>query len=125
MNGRKISAETSALFEKRIKTFNKQKLTSHERKKSNDKIKRTCRTDYRNWVARWIDKIEEADNRGDLRTVFKVTKAVSGTNGSFASKQPTTTAAGLKIQNPVELRKKVLADPARNVADGIRPTTRG
>ena len=44
-----------------------------------------------------------ADNKGDSRSIFHATKAVSGTNTSFGGKQPTMRDDGKRIQTQEEL----------------------
>ena len=85
-NDRTISEESKTLFEKRKREFIKSKPTVNERKKWNKRIKNACRQDYRDWVARWVDTIEKADDKGDNRAIFHTTKAVSGSNTPFDSK---------------------------------------
>ena len=54
-------------------------------------------------MARWVSKIEEADNKGDSRSIFHATKAVSGSNTAFGGKQPTMRDDGKRIQTQEEL----------------------
>ena len=77
-NGRVVSKETKALFEKRAREFQKQKPTADRRKRWNKKIRIACRNDYRKWVPIWVQKIERADNQGDTKAIFRGVKALSG-----------------------------------------------
>ena len=83
-NGRTISEESKALFEKRKREFSKSKPTANERKKWNKRIKNACRQDYRDWMARWVDTIEKTNN-----TIFHTTTTLSDSNTPFGSKKPT------------------------------------
>ena len=58
-----VSNETQDLFEQRKAAFTKNTPTKQERKEWNKKIKNRCRDDYREWVARWVQEIERADER--------------------------------------------------------------
>ena len=80
-----------------------QRSKSEERKEWNKKVKNRCRDDYHEWVGRWVQEIERADERGDTREVYRGTKAISGQTCSFASNQPTIDEAGHRIQNASEL----------------------
>ena len=83
-----MSQETKALFERRAKEYQKQKPTAERRKSWNKKIQIACRNDYRSWVARWVDKIEQADNRGDTKAIYRGVKNLSGSS-AFSTTKPT------------------------------------
>ena len=87
-NGRVVSKETKELFTKRVREYQKKEPTKERRKEWNKKIRIACRNDYRQWVARWAQKIEDADNRGDTREIYRGVKALSGKQFG-ASKRPT------------------------------------
>ena len=74
-NGRVVSQDTKALFESRAKEYQKEKPTAAKRKAWNKKIQIACRNDYRLWVSKWVQKIEQADNRGDMKAIYSGVKA--------------------------------------------------
>ena len=83
-----VSATTKELFERRAKEFKRGKPTSEQRKQWNAKIRNACRTDYRSWVSRWVERIERADNKGDTRTIYQAVKALGG-SAAFERTKPT------------------------------------
>ena len=87
-NGRVVSETTKELFERRAKAFKRVTPTSEQRKKWNMKIRNACRNDYRGWVARWVETIESADNKGDTRTIYNGVKALGG-SAAFERTMPT------------------------------------
>ena len=102
-NGRYVSEKTQKLFEERKAAYAKQTPTLVERKKWNKAITRSCRNDYRDWVSRWTERIEEANNMGDTKEIYRGVKAVSGLKQTFTDTQPTRLENGNLIQNPQEL----------------------
>ena len=70
-NGRAVSQETKKLFTNRAKEYQKKKPSKQRRKEWNKRIRIACRDDYRQWVARWTQKVENADNRGDTKAVYQ------------------------------------------------------
>ena len=70
-NGRVVSKETKALFEARTKEFQKETPAKGRRKRWNKRIRNECRRDYRTWVTRWVEKIENADGKGDTKAIYR------------------------------------------------------
>ena len=103
-NGRVVSQETKALFERRAKEFQKQKPTATQRKAWNKRIQCACRNDYRLWVTKWVQKIEQADNRGDTRAIYSGVKSLCG-SAAFSTTKPTE-----KVQRKTTTQQKT--DPA-------------
>ena len=101
-NGRSVSEETKTLFKERTKEYSRSKPTSARRKEWNGKIKNACKNDYRRWVSRWTERIEQADAKGDLKAVYQGVQAVSGTKRGFSDTQPTTLESR-RLKNPEEL----------------------
>ena len=83
-----VSEATKELFERRTRTYKRAKPTSEQRKKWNQNIRNACRNDYRSWVARWVERIEAADNKGDTRTIYSGVKALGG-SAAFELTKPT------------------------------------
>ena len=88
-NGRVVSKETKKLFEDREKEYAKNKPTQRRRRKWNKKIRNACRNDYRRWVSEWVQRIEEADNKGDTKAIYRGVKAVSGIGQGGTRTRPT------------------------------------
>ena len=65
-NGRVVSEATKALFERRAKEYQKRQPTTEQRKAWNKKIQIACRNDYRSWVAKWVETIEQRTT-GEIR----------------------------------------------------------
>ena len=61
-----MSEDTKKLHEQRKQAHARKKPNKEERKKSNRKISRSCRSDYRKWVIRWTEEIEKEERRGNL-----------------------------------------------------------
>ena len=76
-NGRYVSNETKNLFEERTRTFVKTKPCTKTRKIWNKKIRRACRNDYKEWVKKWTERMEEANRLGNAREVYRAMRAVS------------------------------------------------
>ena len=120
-NGRVVSQETKALFESRAKDYQKAKPTAEKRKAWNRKIQNACRNDYRLWVTKWVQKIEQADNRGDMKAIYTGVKSLSG-SAAFSTTKPTE-----KVQRKKTERQKT--DPAeigaemcgKAIASGVEP----
>ena len=55
------------------------------------------------WVARWVQHIEKADDKGDSKEVSRGVDAVSGRKKNFATKQPTKKPDGSRIQGAEDL----------------------
>ena len=102
-NGRVVSQETKALFERRAKEYQKHKPTAERRKAWNKKIQIACRNDYRSWVTTWVQKIEKADNRGDTKEIYRGVKSLSG-GSAFSATKPTE-----KLQPPLKTDPKNVA----------------
>ena len=58
----------------------------------------------------WVERIEQADNNGDTKAIFKGVKALSGATGQGAS-QPTMHVEEVETVNPVtgDTEKKLVA----------------
>ena len=99
-NGRVVSKETKKLFEDREKECAKNKPTQRRRRKWNKKIRNACRNDYRRWVSEWVQRIEEADNKGDTKAIYRGVKAVSGIGQGGTRTRPTmkTKKNGKKLE---------------------------
>ena len=87
-NGRVVSQVAKDLFEKRTKEYKRVNPTREQRKKWNVRIRNVCRTDYRTWVAKWVETIESADNKGDAKTIYRGVKALGG-SAAFERTNPT------------------------------------
>ena len=101
--GRVMSEETKVLHEKRRQAYSKKKPSANERKKWNRKIVRSCRDDYRKWVAEWTDKIEKEFRKGNTKAIYEGVRNLCGTKKPYATKQPTKNAEGQRIASPEEL----------------------
>ena len=77
-NGRVVSEETKALYEQRARQYQKNKPTKEERKRWNNKIRAAGKKDYRTWVTKYTERIEQADNKGDSKTIYAEVKRLSG-----------------------------------------------
>ena len=99
-NGRVVTKETKKLFEDRSKEYDKNKPTKRRRRKWNKKIRNACRNDYRRWVSEWVQRIEEADNKGDTKAIYRGVKAVSGIGQGGTRTRPTmkTKKKGKKLE---------------------------
>ena len=89
-NGRIVSDETKALYEKRARQYQKEKPTKEARKKWRNKIRAAGKKDYRTWVTRCTERIEQADNRGDSKAIYAEVKRLSGLVSRSANTRPTT-----------------------------------
>ena len=120
-NGRVVSEETKVLFEKRAKEYQKQKPTTERRKTWNKKIQTACRNDYRAWVARWVERIEQADNKGDTKAIYQGVKSLSG-GSAFSTTKPTEKLQPAQKTDPknVAARKPEERESARASANEVR-----
>ena len=83
-----VSQGTKEPFEKRTREYNKGKPTKERRKRWNKKIRNACRNDYRKWVSGWVERIEQADNKGDTKAIYQGVKALGG-QGKKSATRPT------------------------------------
>ena len=90
-DGRKASEQTRALYAERIRDFNSKrtKIKKSERKAWNTILSRSSKLDYHDWVARWVQRVEDADNRGDTRAVYEGVATLAGKSRKRFTKQPT------------------------------------
>ena len=110
-NGRVVSQGTNALFEDRAKEYRKEKPTAEKRKAWNKRIQNACL-----WVTKWIQKIEQADNRGDTKAIYAGVKSLSG-SAAFSTTKPTEK---VQLKTPTEQQK---TDPSATGAE-INENTR-
>ena len=90
---RRVSDRTRAIYEERAKRFSSiiakgGKIGRSMRRRWNAKVKNSNLKDYTDWLEAMTKDIEEADRRGDSRSIFWSTKVVCGTAHSFTSKTP-------------------------------------
>ena len=102
-NATSVSEKTNELYEKREKEFVKENPDVKKRKEWNKKINKSCRDDYRAWVSRCTDVIEQANKRGDTKEIYRGVKTISGTKKPFATKHSTLNKNGKRISEPEEL----------------------
>ena len=114
-NGRVVSQGTKALFEDRAKEYRKEKPTAEKRKAWNKRIQNASRNDYRLWVTKWIQKIEQADNRSDTKAIYAGVKSLSG-SAAFSTTNPTE-----KVQRKSESHQTTdPADPGAEINETAR-----
>ena len=139
-----VTRATKELFERRAQEYQKKgKLDEARRKKWNKTIRNACRNDYRHWVATWVQKIEDADNKGNTKEIYRGVKALSGasqhsttrptmhwkqtdlkekpkeTHGR-ASNSPQTRASPTPTRKVTEPQTRASDAPAQKVASGER-----
>ena len=72
---REVSQRTKMLFEERRRNFNK--LSEQERRESTWAIAVSSRDDFRHYVHKVLDDIEEAESVGNMRSVTKLTRILA------------------------------------------------
>ena len=60
-------------------------------------INKSCRKDYDEWVERWIYKIADADEKGDMRAIHEGARTLAGKSKNFQYTQPTKNKEGKLI----------------------------
>ena len=70
-----VSKRTKLLFEERRRNFNK--LSEQDRRESTRAIAVSSRDDFRHYVHKVLDDIEEAESVGNMRTVTKLTRILA------------------------------------------------
>ena len=89
-NGRKVSAETKRLYDLRVRDFaSGRNITKSDRDAWNQTLNKAALRDYHTWVESWTQRMEKADEQGDMRTVYQGANALAGKSKNFSSKQPT------------------------------------
>ena len=91
-DGRKASEQTRALYAERIRAFNakrKKSITKKERKAWHKTLSKSSKREYHDWIARWVKRIEEADNKGDTKAVYDGVATLAGKTRRRFTKQPT------------------------------------
>ena len=72
-------ARTKALYAQRIRDFNSgRKIKKTDRQAWNSVLAKSSKRDYDDWVARWVDRIEEANVQGDPKAISQGVKVLSG-----------------------------------------------
>ena len=104
-NGRVVTQETKELFEKRAAEYQKKKPTRERKKRWNRVISNACKNDYRRWVSNWVRTIEQADEKGDTKTIYRGVKTLSG------CPKATTTRPTLRKRREDEIDAKLPAVP--------------
>lgn len=103
-DGQAASQATKQLYEARIRDYNSgRNIEKSDRKAWNSVLAKACKTDYHDWLCRWIKRIEDADKNGDSKKVYDGVKALSGTSRRNCFTQPTKTKQGETIDGPDEL----------------------
>ena len=104
INGRRVSERTRGLYKQRVRDFNTgRKVTSADRKAWNRVLNDSAKRDYQEWVASWVEKIEEADKVGDTRAIYQAVKVLAGKTKNFSQTQPTKNSQGQVIHDHEEL----------------------
>ena len=72
---REASIQTKVLYVESIFIFNANltkhvKISKTDRKSWNRIISRTSKRDYHDWVTRWVQCVEKADSKDDIKTVY-------------------------------------------------------
>ena len=72
---REVSLRTKLLFEERRRNFNK--MSQQDRRESTRAIAVSSRDDFRHYVHKVLDDIEEAESVGNMRSVTKLTRILA------------------------------------------------
>ena len=100
-NGRSITAKTKALYQERIRDFNSDRtVTKEDRDAWNRVLAQAGRDDYADWVRRWVDTIEQADEIGDTKGIYA---ALAGLSADYYSNKQPTEQGGNTINSAEEL----------------------
>ena len=103
-HGRETSPETQNLRFERIRDFKSgRKIDKTDRAAWNKVLAKASKRDYEAWVQSWVKSIEEADEKGDSRAIYRGVKMLSGATRNASRKQPTMNADGKRIQSSAEL----------------------
>ena len=120
---REVSQHTKLLFKARRRNFNK--LNEQDRRESTRAIALSSREDFRHYVHKVLDDIEEAESLGNMRSLTKLTRILAHKD-RCTSCNPSKGAGGRPITTTTQLLsewKKFLgakfqrptADAARNL----------
>jgi len=104
-----ISKETWETIEQRkeakyalniARTRNQRRDTSRRHQELNREVKRSCRRDKRVYVESMAERAEEAERRGDVRTLHEITRRLSGRFQSMC--KPLRNGAGVLLRTAEE-----------------------
>ena len=102
--GRASSPTTQALRAERIRDFSSgRKIEKSDRAAWNKVLAKAGKRDYESWVQGWVKTIEQADELGDSRGIYRGVRALAGVTRNSSRKQPTKNANGKMIQSAEEL----------------------
>ena len=103
-NGRTVSEKTKRLYDLRTRDFaSGREIKKSDRDAWNKTLGKAAKKDYDDWVNRWVETMEEADEKGDVRKVYEGARALAGKSKNGRSTQPTKKKNGDIIQSEEEL----------------------
>ena len=78
-NGRTVSEKTKRLYDLRTRDFaSGREIKKSDRDAWNKTLGKAAKKDYDDWVTRWVETMEEADEKGDVRKVYEGARALAG-----------------------------------------------
>ena len=99
---RKISSHTNDLFKQKRRLQQKRGNVKAELKGIKSKIKASCLQDYRSWVETTVKAMEQANEAGDIKRVYKLVNHITGKPRKPASNL-TTDENGKLLQTPEDV----------------------
>lgn len=80
-------------------------ITKQLRKRWNRKIARANLKDYNDWLSKMAEKMEEADKKGDSKTIFNIVKIMSGIMTASSNHAPSLDKNGDLILDQAKLAR--------------------
>ena len=107
---RRVSERTRKLYEQRAQRFSKivaqgGEVTKSMRKRWQRKICNSNLEDYNSWLEEMTKQMEVANGQGDMETVYKTVRIISGSKRVYSNTAPAVDAEGKRILDPEELSK--------------------
>ena len=102
---REVSQRTKDLFAKRVKLGRKKSVSEGEFKAVQRDIKDSTLADFKQWVDKWVQDMDEANKVGDTKRVWKGVRVLSGKVNTKPPINLTQKNDGSSIDNPEMLVK--------------------
>ena len=99
-----MSAQTKRLYDSRERDFaSGREIKKTDREAWNKVLNKATMKDYKQWIQKWVDTMEEADELGNVRAVHEGARALAGKSKGFQATQPTRNKKGDIISSSEEL----------------------
>ena len=102
---REVSNATKALFAERVKMGRKKNVTQKQFDGMQKRIKEACLNDFKSWVERWVQDMDDANAIGDTKRVWEGVRTLSGKINTKPPINLTETSEGEPIDSPEQLAK--------------------